>query len=352
MSEPAAQDSQQPQQRRRNRIFIDDFQAVLSRAKAAGVENQIITGGSLSESRTAIRVAKENGFYATIGCHPTRSSELTKQPPGQYINDLDKLISQNLTGPGRCVAVGECGLDYDRLFFSGKEDQKKAFRAQLTLAKKYHLPLFLHSRAAHLDFVALLVEAGMHENGGQAVGGRGGVAHSFTGTIEEMEELVAMGYYISVNGCSMKTEEQLEMVKRIPLDKLLLETGATGLISPHSPLTDIAYSHSDAPWCSLTGGHASKEHLTLLPSHLRKLYQPLSTQPDRWEEGKAVKGRNEPCAIGLVAFVVARLKGISLNEVAEHAWNNTIACFALNELEVGEGTSAATQSTPAQTTTS
>ncbi|KAG8814415.1 hypothetical protein FRC17_001135 [Serendipita sp. 399] len=357
MSEPATQDSQQPQQRRRNRIFIgtdhfpyifpstdvgananaiafksDDFQAVLSRAKAAGVENQIITGGSLSESRTAIRVAKENGFYATIGCHPTRSSELTKQPPGQYINDLDKLISQNLTGPGRCVAVGECGLDYDRLFFSGKEDQKKAFRAQLTLAKKYHLPLFLHSRAAHLDFVALLVEAGMHENGGQAVGGRGGVAHSFTGTIEEMEELVAMGYYISVNGCSMKTTEQLDMVKRIPLDRLLLET--------------------DAPWCSLTGGHASKEHLTLLPSHLRKLYQPLSTQPDRWEEGKAVKGRNEPCAIGLVAFVVARLKGISLNEVAEHAWNNTIACFALNELEIGEGTSTATQSTAAQTTAS
>ncbi|KAG9054876.1 hypothetical protein FS842_003913 [Serendipita sp. 407] len=344
MDGQATQQPQGAQQRRRNRIFIvnltdpvfrglhrghrkhpDDFEAVLSRAKAAGVESQIITGGSLSESRAAIKLAKEHGLYATIGCHPTRSSELKKQPEGQYIRSLDKFISENLTGPGRCLAVGECGLDYDRLFFSGKEDQKKAFRAQLALAKKYHLPLFLHSRAAHLDFIALLIEAEMHENGGQAVGGRGGVAHSFTGTIEEMEELVGMGYYISVNGCSMKTEEQLEMVKRIPLDKLLLET--------------------DAPWCSLTGGHASKEHLTLLPSHLRNLYAPLNRQPDRWEEGKAVKGRNEPCAIGLVAFVVARLKGVSLNEVAEHAWRNTIACFGLHELEAEEGTSTTVQST-------
>ena len=67
-----------------------------------------------------------------------------------------------------------------------------ACRAQLELAKKHHLPLFLHSRAAHTDFVALLTEAGMHENGGEAVGGKGGVAHSFTGTISEMEELVSL----------------------------------------------------------------------------------------------------------------------------------------------------------------
>lgn len=120
-----------------------------------------------------------------------------------------------------------------------------------------------------------------------------------------------MGYYISVNGCSMKTEAQLEMIKRIPLEKLLLET--------------------DAPWCSLTGGHASRAHLGSLPTHLHGLYMPPAAQPDRWQQGKAVKGRNEPCAIGAVAHVVAQLKGVPFEEVTEHAWRNTIALFNLDE---------------------
>lgn len=67
-------------------------------------------------------------------------------------------------------------------------------RAQLEIAKKYHLPLFLHSRNCREDLKALLTEANMHINGGEAVGGRGGVAHSFTGTTEEMEELVRLVY--------------------------------------------------------------------------------------------------------------------------------------------------------------
>lgn len=62
--------------------------------------------------------------------------------------------------------------------------------SQLALAKKHHLPLFLHSRAAHADFVRILREEGFGEDGGRAVGGKGGVVHSFTGTEEEVEELV------------------------------------------------------------------------------------------------------------------------------------------------------------------
>lgn len=162
----------------------------MERAKAAGVVSQIITGGSLKESRESLKLAKQNGFYSTVGCHPTRSAEPLKQAEGVYMQSIEKLISANLSGPGRAVAVGECGLDYDRLHFADKETQKKAFRAQLEIAKRLHLPLFLHSRACHADFVALLTEAGMHENGGEAVGGKGGVAHSFTGEINEMEDLV------------------------------------------------------------------------------------------------------------------------------------------------------------------
>ena len=106
----------------------------------------------------------------------------------------------------------------------------------------------------------------------------------------------------SVNGCSMKTAEQLEMIQKIPLEKLLLETGTSDEINRNISLTRFL----DAPWCSLTGGHASKHQLASLPTHLRNLYMPAASQPDRWQEGKAVKGRNEPCAIGAVAYVVSQ----------------------------------------------
>lgn len=133
---------------------------------------------------------------------------------------------------------------------------------QLALAKKYHLPLFLHSRAAHVDFVQILKEEGFGGGGGTAVGGRGGVVHSFTGTAAEVVELVCASFKglgsmfadrvvrlrwgsisgifsriwypwmltltwipSSVNGCGLKSEENLEGVKAIPVDRLMLETG-------------------------------------------------------------------------------------------------------------------------------
>jgi len=118
------------------------------------------------------------------------------------------------------IAFGEIGLDYDRLYHASKEIQLKHFEAQLKLAKKLDLPLFLHSRAAHEDVVRLLKE-------NEVV--RKGVVHSFTGTVEEMRELVALGYEIGINGCSLKTEENCEVVRELDLEHLHLET--------------------DGPWC-------------------------------------------------------------------------------------------------------
>lgn len=118
---------------------------------------------------------------------------------------------------GLAVAFGEIGLDYDRLFLSAKEPQLKYFEAQLDLAIEIQLPLFLHSRAASEDFERLLGSR-------LAKLPKGGLAHSFTGTMEEMERLVALGLDIGVNGCSMKTEENLEVVKAIPLERIQIET--------------------------------------------------------------------------------------------------------------------------------
>lgn len=121
---------------------------------------------------------------------------------------MDELIRANLSGPGRAVAVGECGLDYDRTRFATTVVQQRHFRgsndeshcfyidwalagSQLSLAKKHHLPLFLHSRAAHNDFVQILRDEGFGEDGGRAVGGRGGVVHSFTGSPQDANDYVS-----------------------------------------------------------------------------------------------------------------------------------------------------------------
>jgi len=118
---------------------------------------------------------------------------------------------------GTTVAFGEFGLDYDRLYLCDKETQLKYFEEQLDLAVELQLPLFLHSRAASADFENILSSR-------LSKLPKKGLVHSFTGTLEEMQRLVAMGLDIGVNGCSLKTEENLEVVKAIPLDRLQLET--------------------------------------------------------------------------------------------------------------------------------
>lgn len=128
---------------------IDDFEAMLERSREAGVESMIITGGSLHESKEALNLAKQHGLYATVGCHPTRSEQFDqfKGGPDAYLEELDKLIEENLKGKGRVVAVGECGLgknytvttmqnpacsssssDYDRTHFASPDIQQKYFR--------------------------------------------------------------------------------------------------------------------------------------------------------------------------------------------------------------------------------
>jgi TatD DNase family protein len=118
---------------------------------------------------------------------------------------------------GHVVAFGEIGLDYDRLFLSPKEPQLKYFEAQLDLAVEIQLPLFLHSRAASEDFERLLAPR-------MARLPKRGLVHSFTGTLEEMHRMIALGLDVGINGCSLKTEENLEVVKAIPLERLQIET--------------------------------------------------------------------------------------------------------------------------------
>ena len=90
--------------------------------------------------------------------------------------------------------------------------------------------------------------------------------------------------------------------------------------------------NKDAPWCALTSTHASKAHLTSLPTSLNTLYFPLAKRPEQFVVGQAVKGRNEPCAIGAVAWVIHKLHDVPFEKVVEKAWKNTVAVFGLEEL--------------------
>lgn len=180
----------------------------------------MITGSDLEESKKAIGLAKQNPglCYATVGVHPCSAKSFDKHPGGssKLLEELTDLAT-DAKERGLATAFGEIGLDYDRLFLTGKEQQLKYFEAQLDIAVKVQLPLFLHSRAASEDFEALLTERLPDLP-------KRGLVHSFTGTMEEMERLVKLGLDIGINGCSMKMEENLEVVRKVPLKRLQIET--------------------------------------------------------------------------------------------------------------------------------
>lgn len=194
----------------------NDFQQILNRARSAGVVKQILTGDCLSGSREVRLLALENeGLYATVGCHPCRANEFeaggrqdtpedVEQSAEAYLAALDQLIADDqASGQSRVVAVGECGLDYDRLSHCSKETQLRHFPPQLELATKYQLPLFLHSRTseAHTDFVRIIrTHEARHPAAKILPARRKGVVHSFTGSLDEMNELVGLGFSIGING--------------------------------------------------------------------------------------------------------------------------------------------------------
>ncbi|GAA5944906.1 3'-5'-exodeoxyribonuclease [Sporobolomyces koalae] len=279
----------------------DDFEAILNRARTAGVQVQLLTGDSIPGSTDVLNLAsKYEGLFATVGCHPCRATEMEKFPGGieAYVEQLDEIIRTHSGPNGKVLAVGECGLDYDRLFLAPKESQLRTFPPQLALATKHDLPLFLHSRNCHEDFISILQNHPTQLRG---------VVHSFTGTLEEANELISLGLYIGINGCSLKTEDNLQVVQHLPLERIMVE--------------------SDCPWCEIRPSHASSKFLQDLPSELKDKWCIPQVKKEKFVEGKGVKGRNEPAGTGLVAWVISRLKGVTIEQVAQVTTRNAIALF-------------------------
>ena len=244
-----------------------DLDDVLQRAVDVGCQKFMVTGSNLEESGKAVQLAQERRTYhykltrgkpsvdgdgttsaglcyATVGIHPCSAKEIDESSlgPDQMLRELEELAHEAKTA-GHAVAFGEIGLDYDRLFLTGKDQQLRYFERQLEIAVRVQLPLFLHSRAASEDFERLL-----RPRLSQLP--KSGLVHSFTGTMDEMRRLVAMGFHIGINGCSLRTEESLAVVEQIPLANLQIETDGPW-VGYLCRTTFIGIIHTRSPFLTL-----------------------------------------------------------------------------------------------------
>ncbi len=274
---------------------VDDFAFMLQRASI--VEKIIVTAGSLAEARIALELVKSHEkLYFTVGVHPTRCGEFDTHGPDLYYNELLQVIKE---AGEKCVAIGELGLDYEREQFCHRDVQKKYFEKQLDLAKSTGLPLFLHNRQSTDDFVDILQR--------NREKWTNGVVHSWTDSQHNLQQALSLGLYIGINGCSLKTEENLKVVQQIPLDRMMLET--------------------DAPWCDLRPTHAGYSLLDpTLPWMDTKMW---SKKADKHIPGpnQLVKGRNEPCMILHVLNIVSQVKQMGETEMAHQIHQNTVNVF-------------------------
>ncbi|MEE2886095.1 MAG: TatD family hydrolase [Planctomycetota bacterium] len=203
-----------------NKVFQSDFQAVMQRAREASVGRQIVTGTSLRESQAAIDLAAGHPgeLFCTVGVHPHNAKDCN----ADTIPALREMASQE-----QVVAIGECGLDYNR-DFSPRPAQLEWFEKQVELSIELQMPLFIHERDAAEPMLGILRQ---HHQGIKR-----GVVHCFTGNAKALAAYLELDLYIGITGwiCDERRGLDLrELVKEIPLDRLMIETDAPYL-TPHT----------------------------------------------------------------------------------------------------------------------
>ncbi|MDP2690446.1 MAG: YchF/TatD family DNA exonuclease [Deltaproteobacteria bacterium] len=249
-----------------NADFASDRDAVIARAKEAGVEKMITVGcwNRSSGFSPLTDILSYYGFvYAALGVHPHDAKDVVDDTPWESIRSL--ALQKN----SRVVAVGETGLDY-HYDNSPREAQKEVFKKQLSLARELNLPVIVHTREAEADTIELMKAEGVNETGG--------VFHCFSGSKELSEAALKMGFYLSFSGVVTfpKAEALREVVKTTPIEKMLIET--------------------DCPY--------------------------LAPVPHRG-------GRNEPSFVADTARAIAGIKGLSLADVARITTMNAEDLFGL-----------------------
>ncbi len=244
----------------------------------------INVGTNFETSKKAVEIAKssEKGIFAAIGLHPINldtglvKRKIDKLEGESFEKEFDYESYKRLAGFEKVIAIGEVGLDYywkpkttrkKELF---KQKQKELLLKELSLAKELNLPVIFHCRMAHQDLIEFLLENPM-------VRPKKAVAHSFVGGLNELENFLNFGFYIGFTGIIFKQIEGInfkELIKKTPLDKLLIET--------------------DCPYLVPTGLKAE---------------------------------RNEPIFVKYIAKAIADIKKVSLDRLAEITTENARKLF-------------------------
>ncbi|MBI2462825.1 MAG: TatD family hydrolase [Candidatus Spechtbacteria bacterium] len=290
--------------------FREDGHEVVKRALAAGTWI-VAPGSQIDTSKRAIKYAEayDEGVYAAVGLHPihleeTRvdEAEVGTQPTFPTRHELFARENyEPLFASKKVVAIGEVGLDYwRRPKTTGRRIaymnlQKETLIAQLDLAADHNLPVIIHCRVAFNDTIEILKNHRITN----AINPPG-IIHSYTGNEEQLNTFMEMGYYIGLNGIIFKLPLD-EVIKKAPLERIVLETDSPYLAPPQSWTKEGL-----APPKSRMGG--TKEGLT---------------SPQLGD------ARNEPINVKYVAERVAELKGISFDEVASQTTRNARAIFRI-----------------------
>jgi len=189
-----------------------EIKEVIERSVAAGVTGWITVGTDSQENRKAVELSERfENMYAAVGFHPHEAKDFS----GETIAEMKELAKSE-----KVVAIGETGLDF-HYNFSNESDQRRAFAAQLKIAREVNLPVIIHCREAFADTMDILEQFIRLE--GRL---RGVVFHCFSGTAEQAKTILGYGFYISLTGVvTFKNADEIRRAAEIvPTDRLMLET--------------------------------------------------------------------------------------------------------------------------------
>ncbi len=241
--------------------FDQDRDAVVDRAREAGIHTIINIATDFDSCERVLKLADAYpSMYAVLGIHPHDSKT--------WQGDASAARLKKLAAHPKVVAIGEIGLDYYR-DHSPRDAQKRALIDQIGVARELKLPIAIHNREAFQDIFDVLLDEEAFD--------LGGVFHCFSGTVEEAQRTIDLGFYISVNGIlTYKNATMAEVGQSVRTDRILLET--------------------DCPF--------------------------LTPHPHRGE-------RNEPAHVALVAQKLAELRSASLEEISRATDENAARLFRI-----------------------
>jgi TatD DNase family protein len=238
---------------------LDDLPGVLARARENGIDKIIAISSDLASSRDTISISGgyEN-VYAAVGVHP----HAAKTAGGSVLAGIEEMA-----GGEKVVAVGETGLDYHYMN-SGKDEQINSLIAHIGIARRADLPIVIHVRDADPDLLDILRTEKVSE--------RRGVIHCFTGNYETARKYIDLGFYISFSGIATfrKSEEIRDAAKKIPGDRLLIETDSPYLTPvPHrGKPNEPAYVKYVAEAIAGTRGVSVEEIAVLTSENAERLF--------------------------------------------------------------------------------